>query len=95
MNGDMEALARALMAAAQGSGKMPRMDELAALLQSPQGQRAVSMLSQSGMSDIKAAANAALGGDERSSKAALAKFLATPEGAALVRALAASMGRRD
>ena len=94
MANDMEALARSLLGTMQGqAGDV--LARLAALARTAEGQRLVNLLSGAGTAYIRAAAQAAVAGDEAGARAALAKALSTPEGAELARTLVQAAGGRQ
>ena len=96
MANDMQALARALLGSVQGQAAGETLGRLAAFMRTPDGQKLTTLLSGSGTVYIRKAAQAAVAGDEAGARAALSQALATPDGAALARALAqAAGGRRE
>jgi len=96
MGNDFEALARALLATQQGKqmAAVKGLEQLNALLRTPDGQRLLTLISQGGADTLKAAANAALQGDENAAKRAIAQLLSTREGAMLAARLMELMNRK-
>ena len=93
MANDMERLARALMAGTPGKQAAGSMEQLGKLLKTEDGQRLLTLLAAGGADTLKAAAQAALRGDEQSAKAAMAKLLSTREGAELAKKLSVLMNQ--
>ena len=91
MPNDLETLARALLASSTGQKTGKSMEKLGALLKTEDGRRLLTLLAAGGADTIKAAAQAALSGDEAGARAAMAKLLSTREGAALAQKLASTM----
>ena len=75
-NNDFETLARALLSGRQGQSAAGVLDKMGALLKTEDGRRLLTLLASGGADTIKAAAQAALRGDEATARAALIMYAA-------------------
>lgn len=91
MANEMEQYMRALLGSAQGKAAA---QALSHAMQQPQMQGLLALLSTENTQLLQKAAQAAVRGDEADARASLAALLQTPDGAALLRALAALQGGR-
>ena len=90
-NNDFETLARALLSGRQGQSAAGVLDKMGALLKTEDGRRLLTLLASGGADTIKAAAQAALRGDEATARAAMMSLLGTRERAMLAKRMADAM----